>query len=77
MYDRLGAAEPQDVIFAPESDLVPMNHSGGAVNPSDLHAGNVRLRDDKPVGDIDTLSRVREIFVSQTPPARDDEKSKI
>jgi DNA ligase-1 len=35
----------------------------------------VRLRDDKPVGEIDTLSRVREIFHSQTPPSRTDEKS--
>jgi DNA ligase-1 len=35
----------------------------------------VRLRDDKPVGDIDTLSRVREIFHSQAPPSRTDEKS--
>ena len=29
----------------------------------------VRLRDDKPVREIDTLSRVREIFASQSPPA--------
>jgi DNA ligase-1 len=36
----------------------------------------VRLRDDKPAGEIDTLSRVREIFASQSPPSRDDEKSK-
>jgi DNA ligase 1 len=36
----------------------------------------VRLRDDKPVAEIDTLARVREIFASQSPPSRDDEKSK-
>jgi DNA ligase 1 len=35
----------------------------------------VRLRDDKPVGDIDTLSRVREIFHSQAPPSRTGEES--
>jgi DNA ligase-1 len=36
----------------------------------------VRLRDDKPVREIDTLSRVREIFASQSPPSDADEKSK-
>jgi DNA ligase-1 len=35
----------------------------------------VRLRDDKPVSDIDTLSRVREIFASQAPPPVVDKKS--
>jgi DNA ligase 1 len=35
----------------------------------------VRLRDDKPVSEIDTLSRVREIFASQSPPSGADEKS--
>ena len=35
----------------------------------------VRLRDDKPVAEIDTLSRVREIFASQVPPSRATEKS--
>jgi DNA ligase-1 len=35
----------------------------------------VRLRDDKPVSDIDTLSRVREIFHSQTPLSPTDKKS--
>jgi DNA ligase-1 len=35
----------------------------------------VRLRDDKPVAEIDTLARVREIFDSQAPPSRADEKS--
>src|SRR4029077_6819215 len=32
----------------------------------------VRLRDDKPVSDIDTLSRVREIFASQSPASESD-----
>jgi DNA ligase-1 len=36
----------------------------------------VRLRDDKPVGEIDTLAHVREIFAGQSPPSRSDEKSK-
>jgi len=36
----------------------------------------VRLRDDKPVSEIDTLSRVCEIFASQSPPSDADEKSK-
>jgi DNA ligase 1 len=35
----------------------------------------VRLRDDKPVSDIDTLSRVREIFASQSPPPDITKKS--
>jgi DNA ligase-1 len=35
----------------------------------------VRLREDKPATDIDTLSRVREIFASQAPPSDGDKKS--
>ena len=35
----------------------------------------IRLRDDKPVSEIDTLSRVREIFASQSPPPRNDDRS--
>jgi DNA ligase-1 len=35
----------------------------------------IRLRDDKPAGEIDTLSRVREIFASQTPSSEGSKKS--
>jgi DNA ligase-1 len=37
----------------------------------------VRLRDDKPVSEIDTLSRVREIFASQSPASDNDKKSDL
>jgi DNA ligase 1 len=37
----------------------------------------VRLRDDNPVADIDTLARVREIFASQLPPADNQSKSEL
>src|SRR5215467_15939010 len=43
MYNRLGTAEPQGMIFALERDVVPMS---GPAN-GQLQAGNVKLRDDK------------------------------
>lgn len=49
LYNRLGTAEPQGMIFALERDVVPMDWKPGQpVPPSiQLKAGNVRLRDDK------------------------------
>ncbi|HEV3041508.1 MAG TPA: hypothetical protein VHA33_27340 [Candidatus Angelobacter sp.] len=55
MYNRLGAAEPQGMIFALESDVVPMsnpldqfgNDQKLHVDPSQLQPGQVRLRSDK------------------------------
>ncbi|HXB21091.1 MAG TPA: hypothetical protein VNV88_06910, partial [Candidatus Solibacter sp.] len=55
MYNRLGAAEPQGMIFALESDVVPMdnpvdqygNDKALHVDPKTLKPGQVRLRSDK------------------------------
>ncbi|HKD80563.1 MAG TPA: hypothetical protein VKH81_12775 [Candidatus Angelobacter sp.] len=55
MFNRLGAAEPQGMIFALESDVVPMNNPVDQygndkvlhVDPALLQVGQVRLRSDK------------------------------
>ncbi|MFT4588745.1 MAG: hypothetical protein ACI8QF_002851, partial [Limisphaerales bacterium] len=50
MWNRLGAAQPQGMMFALECDVVPsdapIGHTGGA-DPATLKPGEVRLRSDK------------------------------
>ncbi len=55
MYNRLGATQPNGMVFALERDIVPLdnpldqfgNDVKLLVDPSTLHAGKVRLRSDK------------------------------
>ena len=50
MWNRLGASQPQGMMFALECDVVPsdapIGHTGG-VDPATLKPGEVRLRSDK------------------------------
>jgi DNA ligase 1 len=63
--------------------LIVMEVAFNNIQKSDRHNSGfalrfpriVRLRDDKPVAEIDTLSRVREIFATQLPPADKRNKS--
>jgi hypothetical protein len=55
MWNRLGTAQPQGMIFALERDIVPIdnpvdqygNDRNVNIDPSKLQAGQVRLRSDK------------------------------
>jgi DNA ligase 1 len=63
--------------------LIVMEVAFNNIQKSDRHNSGfalrfpriVRLRGDKPVAEIDTLSRVREIFATQLPPADKRDKS--